>query len=113
MPADPPDPAPVSPSPRAPDNADSAPVTVAVPPASAPDRGSGIDVALSDGGDAPTAAAASRRLHIPYTDAGIDVCAMELIAADGTRTPHRPQSVAAKCKQRWQAADQDAPSERD
>lgn len=39
---------------------------------------------------------------IPYSDEGLDICAMVHVALDGQRTPHRPPDARRKCLTRWQ-----------
>jgi hypothetical protein len=54
-------------------------------------RTEGIRVQLGDGS----------YFIIPYSDEGLDMCSMVLVAPDGQKTPHRPPDVKKKCFIRW------------
>lgn len=51
----------------------------------------GVRVDLSDGS----------YFIIPYSDDGLDYCAMVLVEKNGQRSPHRPPDVRKKCAARW------------
>src|SRR5690606_31292666 len=55
----------------------------------------GVRVDLSDGS----------HFIIPYSDKGLDHCAMVHIAENGQRSPHRPPDFKKKCASRWVAED--------
>lgn len=47
-------------------------------------------------------------LMTPYTDEGLDFCAMYFLDLRGRASPHRPQYMKKKCRKRWAEMDAEA-----